>query len=373
MWMLPLLPFLLAAQADVREKARELLDGAAQVLSTTPPDLQVDGLIRVAECYQELDKQKAVELMRQAFAGTAALPEDSDRGFRCRMQADIIGKTAAMSQPEAIEMLRGMAEPVKDPETRARAADRVVQVLLEKSDFERIFEKLPKEDARRLLVFGNAADAWKHSASGAFPRMVARHWREVPPQMAQAAVESVVTAILARKDDTSASESLSAGDKSVRLKSRHSRELFDIMPPLRALDPQRAAGLMAKYTDLPAAVERFPGGRQEATGFGTEQADGSSSWHVSSTSGDDEDIDVGMARIAVLFSGDFSQKSTDRAQKESERLSAVLAEKDARKALDMASSISVPAVRAIALGKSRARWGARTPPRRGACCRNACR
>jgi hypothetical protein len=72
-------------------------------------------------------------------------------------------------------------------------------------------------------------------------------------------------------------------------------------------------------------------------------------------------MDVGMASLAAMFGGDYNPRSAERAQKATERLSAVLAEKDARKALGMVPSIPLPAMRALALARIARSLGGKDP------------
>lgn len=62
------------AKPDPVKKARELLDGAAEMLGGAQPQMQAAGLWHLGENYRTFDKKKAVEFYNQAFAACPALP-----------------------------------------------------------------------------------------------------------------------------------------------------------------------------------------------------------------------------------------------------------------------------------------------------------
>ena len=258
-----------------RERAREILDRAVQMAGAAPPIVHVMAMMDVGAVYHVFDKEKSVYFLRHAFAATTGVPEEDGSNFRTRFQTEIVKRLAQVSSADAGDMLRGMAEPGKDA-GGGSATLKVVEVLLgkEKPEFdraiemvnlvpdsadyaydaaERIFLKLPKADARRTIVFGNAFSAYKrHSTGTAFPGLLSRCWRQLPRDTAQSAVASVVNSIVDRVEDPGTTEAgFSANEEGVkRANSRKAKELLDLIHVVRELDPKRARELLAKYPEI---------------------------------------------------------------------------------------------------------------------------
>src|SRR5258708_33348247 len=117
--------------AEPNEKAHKLLDEAAATASSTTLEVHILSLMHLGKLYQVYDKKKAVDLFRQAFAATAASPDETKN----LLQGEIIKNLADVSLPDAVEQLRGMSEPATNLEGNTSAIDRVTQLLIAKSDF----------------------------------------------------------------------------------------------------------------------------------------------------------------------------------------------------------------------------------------------
>jgi hypothetical protein len=275
-----ILPGIAAAQTPLattpptpRETARKLFDKAAQMAGVAQPHIHVMALTDLA-IYQVFDKEKSIFFLRNAFAVTAAVPEEEGRNFRTQFQGEIVKKLAGISVSDACDMLRAMAEPGKNS-GNGSPAKKVVDVLLaqDKPQFdraielvnlvpenaeypfdaaERIFHKPPTGDSR-IILFGNALSAYRRRPTRAgFPRMPARRWRELPRDNVQAAISFAGDAIRDRADDpnnTEASVTTSDGDVR-RANSRKAKELLELIHVVRELDPKRASELLMKYPEL---------------------------------------------------------------------------------------------------------------------------
>src|SRR5436305_2966204 len=85
-----------------RQKARELLDSAAEMMAATNPDVQAVGLMHLADNYQSFDKKKAIEYFKQAF--TAATPSGRDP-FAHSTQMEIVVALATLDTAEGVGLL----------------------------------------------------------------------------------------------------------------------------------------------------------------------------------------------------------------------------------------------------------------------------
>ncbi len=263
-----------AFAAEPNEKAHKLLDEAAATVSSTNIDIHVLSLMHLGRMYQVYDKRKSVDFFRQAFAGTTAVAEDS----KDALQGEIVKNLADVSLPDAIEQLRGMAAPATTLEGNTSAIDRVVSLLLAKSDFDKaseviglvpgeaeypfraagtLFEKLPENDPRRVLVFTRATTAYQSHPAREFTEMLSAHWRKLPREVADSALTAVMNTILVKKDDSFNFEGNDSDDNGkMILKSRREVELGWMYNVLKGIDPKRAQELIATNQELKAAAAK---------------------------------------------------------------------------------------------------------------------
>src|SRR6266481_750914 len=75
-----------AEKRDPKKKAAVLLDNAGQAVGTARPEVQVFGLLHLAENYEPIDKKKSLEYFHQAFDAAASIPADQ----RGRVQSEIV-------------------------------------------------------------------------------------------------------------------------------------------------------------------------------------------------------------------------------------------------------------------------------------------
>jgi hypothetical protein len=167
----------LSFAAEPNGKALKLLDEAAATAGSTTLEIHILSLMHLGRTYPVYDKKKAIDFFRQAFAATSAAPEET----RDVLQGEIVKWLADVSLPDAMEQLRGMEEPATGLEGNTSAVDRVIQLLLAKSEFDKaaeviglipaeadypfraaalLFDQLPKDDPRRVLVFTRATSAY---------------------------------------------------------------------------------------------------------------------------------------------------------------------------------------------------------------------
>ena len=275
-----------------RDKARQLLDSAAKMVTSAQPQVQVAALIHLGENYHLLDRKKALEYLEQAFAAAADLPSGGGEDQRGDMQAKVISSMAAVSLDKAMDLLpqltaAGAPSGPGQSDPRLGPTEKIVRLLLDKKDFARaievvetigstgeypfraaqlIFDKLPAEDPRRVQVFGDATTAFVGRTYGPFADFLSRHWQEAPRPVAEAALKAVLNSILDKKDDSFMQTNISSAKGTVTLNSRQDIELFNVMHVLRALDPKRADELIETRADLRSAVERFPQGIASMSG-----------------------------------------------------------------------------------------------------------
>ena len=341
-----------AEKRDPKKRAGMLLDTAGQAVGAARPEVQVFGLLHLAENYQPLDKEKSLDYFRQAFAAAVSLPADTGVNQRGQLQAEIVRSLAPVNVDESMAMLRQM-EPSPKDDRRIGAAQSIIQVLIQKKRLDEalevaqsfgtsgdypyaaagsLFKALPADDPRRSTLFSSAMLAYAAHPRGNFPELLVRVWREIPGSLAQSAVNTLVNAILDRKDDDSKlSASLSSAKGAVNFNSQKDYDLFNLMHILRTFDPKRADEILETRPDLKTAIAQFP------EGTASMRDEGQGGMNTSMTSDNRDPQFAARQRLRAL------------AQTQASQALAALKE-DPDKALSLAKTIPDPSIQADVLG-----------------------
>ncbi len=264
-----------------KTKARRLIDDSLETLSTATPAIQIAALLEIVQLYPEFDKAKTLELLDQAFAAAGAVPPEASRNITpASLQARVVFAAADVDIDKAIEML-----PALPIDRRGGAVERIALALLAREDIDRaarlveenpgqgypplraiqrLLAVLPPDDPRRVTLFSNAFTQLDlRSSEVSFQDLLSKHWRTLPRPVVEAALTSLVNAILDRKDDdTSSTISLGTAKGTASFDDRKDYQLFDIIHVLQEFDPKRAADLLEKRPGLRENVARFPEGRK---------------------------------------------------------------------------------------------------------------
>ena len=118
-----------------RQKARELLDSAAEMIAATKPDVQAVALMHLADNYQVFDKKKAIEYFKQAFTA-ASLPPTGQSPFARNAQTEIVVALATLDTAEGVGLLKQIEPRTQGYDIRTFAASRVIGVLLQKNQMQ---------------------------------------------------------------------------------------------------------------------------------------------------------------------------------------------------------------------------------------------
>jgi hypothetical protein len=262
----------LASAAAPAPDARRLLDGAAET-GAANPEFGVMVLLHSGLAYESFDKARAVELLQQAFAAASALGNDNAPA----LQGEVVKALAEVSLPAAIEKLAALPDAVHNFGDNVSPVYRIVARLLASSEFDRaieavglvpasaeypftaadrILEKLPKDDPRRVMLFGRALEAYKRRPEGPFAAMLERHWKDIPRQLADSAASALGARVLEWKDDsTSFSGDAVSEDKPPEVHTPRQVELCNAMRAIRAADPERAKRILGQRPDIRSVVD----------------------------------------------------------------------------------------------------------------------
>jgi len=271
-------PLPAADKPTPRQKAKELLDSAAEMAAATKPDTQAAALFHIADNYQAFDRKKSIEYFKRAF--TAA---GSTNVFARTLQTEIVVSLAALDSGEGITLLKQIPAPTDGGyDNRSFATARIIGGLTAQQKFQEAIDladymgadgaypfegigvllaKLPPGDERFAAVFSGALSAYTVKPNSSFGRLVMRYRKDLPPGMAQAAVSRILSTILVAKDDRPyAPLTLSSSKGTATFSTLQDAELFDIMPLVREVDPKRYDDLLSTHAELRSALQLFPGG-----------------------------------------------------------------------------------------------------------------
>jgi hypothetical protein len=275
-------PLPAADKPTPRQKARELLDSAAEMVAATKPDTQAAALFHLADNYQAFDRKKSIEFFKQAFiaAGSANV-------YGRSLQTEIVVAMAALDTDEGITLLKQIPAPSEGYDNRSFAAARIMGGLVAQEKFQTAIDladymgaagaypfegigillgKLPPGDERFAAVFSGALNAYTLKPSNSFGHLVMKYRKELPPGMLQAAVSRMLSNLLSSKDDKPyAPLTLSSSKGTATFSTREDSDLFDIMPLVREVDPQKYEDILSTRAELRSALQLFPGGGTSVT------------------------------------------------------------------------------------------------------------
>ncbi|MBS1855112.1 MAG: hypothetical protein JST11_07090 [Acidobacteria bacterium] len=348
-----------------RQKARELLDGAAEMIAATHPDVQVAALFHLADNYADFDRKKALEYFKQAFTAAADPAVGSNAVFAAMMQMEIVVALTELDAGEGVAMLKLIAAPPGGYDVRSFAAARVVGKLVAKGDLDRaiqlaeymggagaypfegvsqILGKLKPDDPRFAAVFSQALTAYSVKPDSSFARLLTRYYKDLPAGMPQTALSRILAVALDTKADIPYNPTTIASSKgTVTFTNRVENDLFDIMPLVRELDRKRYEELLAQHTEVRSALELFPGGGPSLVND----------------------------REAYMYTVSGGDRKAAEALNERQKLSALIqnramaaleaAASDPEKGLDLVSGIPSPPKQAEVLGRIAEMTGDRDP------------
>jgi hypothetical protein len=276
-------PLPAADKPTPRQKAKELLDSASEMVAAARPDTQPAALFHLADNYQAFDKKKSIEYFKQAFtaAGTTGL-------MGRLLGTEIVVVLADLDPAEGIALLKQMPAPTDGTyDNRSYAAARIIGALVQKEQFQTAIDladymgaagaypfegisillgKLPPGDERFAAVFSGAFNAYQVKPSTSFGHLVMRYRKELPAGMLQSAVSRMLSNLLSSTDEKPyAPLVLSSSKGTATFTNRQDADLFDIMPLVREVDPRKYEDILSSHVELRSALQLFPGGGTSVT------------------------------------------------------------------------------------------------------------
>ncbi len=274
-----------------RERAMQLLEGATAGARGLDPGSRAYALMQVARAYQSVDKKKAVELLNEAFTAAREVDKENQKlkFIGQQLQADVLKAMVPLAPEKADEYL---------PQLDARGREQVLQALLDyyqrEKKMDRALELVYRMGAESEIPYGAASKIMAQmtpeqsadkqqlftaslasfqdhdrqesmTMGGDFPDMIVRFSKDLPPGLVHQAIDTVLDVTKKQtekqsKDSQPMSISIASAQGAVQMNSLYQYRLFQLLPTLRAIDPEEADKLLKEQTDLQTLLAKYPQG-----------------------------------------------------------------------------------------------------------------
>ncbi len=255
--------------------------GAAKALS---PVMRTFALLEIARGYQKFNRPKAVATLRDALQASLAIDDGdgSQDQTKSPLQSQIISLLAAMDPAYCEQLVPQLAGPPRATAVGAlvnrytfeKQFPRAIAVLRQLGDQEfpyiivsRLMQALPPEMAAdKQNLFSQALASFSQHehkdkfGPNDFAVFITRTWPGLPPDLVLQAIDEGLKQ--ARDSDTKMEITVDAQKGAASFTSTYQYTLFELMPVLRALDPERAESLLQDNRDLQSAAKSYPNGLQ---------------------------------------------------------------------------------------------------------------
>jgi uncharacterized protein (TIGR03435 family) len=268
---------------------QQLLLAALEQAERSEPVVRAAALLHIARVLDAFDHAEAQRLLERGIALAEGLSEPEREvilgqavSLAATVSPDLAIRLATAVQHDMPAQL--MTKALSDMIGHGHLAE-AVQYLSDTASVEdypfdaaRQAIDRAKDEATRLRVFRGAIGAMRRQmASGRpaglfqgparFSRLFTRWWRLLPVDEATEVVRDLVRQILAEPDGP-----IRASHNDVRFSSTREHHLFQILGPLRRLDPELADSLIREHAQLAFAAARYPDGHESIEAAALERA-----------------------------------------------------------------------------------------------------
>jgi hypothetical protein len=276
---------------DKEANGKKLLEMAEADAATGEGGTRAYALLQIARAYQKNDKVKAATLLENALGSTRVMDDDKVH-TRSRMQRDILNALVPLA-PEKVDDLLTQVDPDARGDVlksllgfyeKDKKLDRAIEVLYRTAQEQeapydavgRFMGALPAEQSgERLQLFATALNSYRdhdHTKGGLvfgntsvpldFPSLIVRYWKQVPPEMALEAIDEVLKQCEKASNGSTRPDgfSMTSGNGSLSFGSKYEYLLFQLLPVLKQLDPQRAESLLKAHQQLESVLAAHPDG-----------------------------------------------------------------------------------------------------------------
>jgi tetratricopeptide (TPR) repeat protein len=289
---------------EQRERAMQLLDGAAAGAAGLDSGSRAYSLIQVARVYQSTDKKKAVELLEQAMTAANEVGRENEhlKQVGSQLQQEVLKAMVPLAPEKVDELLtqldaRGREQVLQallNYYEREKKMDRALEVVyrmgaegeIPYGAATKIIEKMTPEQApEKQQLFTAALGSYRdhdHANSAGFGNddfgaLITRFAKDLPSGLVHQAIEVVLDG--AKKDaerqakDGGMTYSIASAQGAVQLNSVYQYRLFQLLPVLRSIDPEEADRLLKEQNDVQTLLATYPQGMNSvAPNKGNDQA-----------------------------------------------------------------------------------------------------
>ncbi|HEX6880117.1 MAG TPA: hypothetical protein VF135_07120 [Terriglobales bacterium] len=277
---------------EQRERAMQLLDGAASGAAGLDSGSRAYSLIEVARVYQFIDKKKAVELLEQAMTAANEVGRENDhlKQVGSQLQQQVLQAMVPLAPERVDDLLNQLdaggrervLQALLNYYQREKKMDRALEVVyrigaeseMPYGAVEKIMQSMTPEQAadKQQLFTASLASYRDHDHPGgteAFGRgdfgdLVVRFAKDLSPALIHQAIDVVLDG--ARKDAEKQSSfggmtySIASAQGAVQLNSVYQYRLFQLLPTLRTIDPEQADRLLREQNDVQTLLAKYPQG-----------------------------------------------------------------------------------------------------------------
>jgi hypothetical protein len=263
---------------------RQLLDEAIEQSHQSSPSVRAMALLHIARVLTALDRMEAKRTLGQALAEIDALPATD----REPAMNDIVSLIATVSPEQAFLrlpllergwrqadwMLRNMLDHGHKAEVIAYLADPLPGMSYPSMAMLQTLAHCRQDPEAQRTILRGGIRAMRSAAEGETPHAVVgpersefvrafvNYWKILPREEAAQFLHEYVDRVLREPDDRSDCKfSLPTG--TVRFSSKRQRELFEILGPLRELEPVLTDSLIRDHDQLAKAAALLPRGLEE--------------------------------------------------------------------------------------------------------------
>jgi hypothetical protein len=250
-------------------------------------------LLQVAKSLEPARKKHALELLEDALAASKAI-EDDGMQTRSRLQQRILQAMVPLGPERADELLTQL-----DPAGRESVLRALLAYYRESKQNEHAIEMVYRISAEKEFPYGAGADIMrelpvakqaelqqmfvmalgsyrehKHPGvtfgSGDFAAMITAFYKQLSPDVVKEAIFEVLKQTQAPAEDGKPQEpqqvSVASAQGSVAMGSMYEYRLFQLLPTLRAVDPDEAERLLKQNREVAGMLEKYPQGAGQLQG-----------------------------------------------------------------------------------------------------------
>ena len=269
-----------------QERARQALETAQARAGGFEAPLRAFVDLQIGETYAGFDPAQAVQALRAAFSASVEIDPGEDfqkQQLKSGLQRSALEGLLPLAPGQVEELL-----PQAEREPRARVSVTLVERAIEKKDFDDALARIdqvaaadefPYDAATALMLelpaergpdfqslFARAAASYQqHEHKGIniggedLATMVIRFWRRLPPHTVQAAIDELLKQA---KGGEKGAIAIGGAQGAAGFSSDYEYRLFQVLPVLEQLDPERAKSLLADDQQLRAVMDKYPQGLQ---------------------------------------------------------------------------------------------------------------